>query len=1119
MKAKVFLSLIWSILFFMGFSQPLTTHFQRWYAPSKSIFLGFQPLYPSSVKIHWKSNDTVPWTYHWRSQTIEFESLPKDSFQISYSILVFEKFSQHRNLYNPIVDATVKSGENEIDYYGNLKKSGSIGRGISLGNSQNTTVQSSLNLQMEGQIHPKINLKAALTDQTTPFQPDGTTQRVQDFDRIFIQLKMPKSEWRFGGLDLQIDSGYFLKVQRNINGVQAKNTQEIKSGIFETQASIGINRGKFSRNTFFGEEGIQGPYRLTGNEQEKFLIVLANSEKVYLDGKLLLRGQDLDYTLDYNSAEIRFTPKNLITNQSRIIVEFEYLNQSYLRLNHAAEIKYQNRFSKITWNHYQEADQKYQFLQGALDSNWIRSLEKVGNQVDLAQINGATLANFQPNLVLYEKKDSLGYRDVFVFSQDSSKTLCQVTFTLVGEGRGHYVIGPNVQNGRTYLWKAPNVIGNDTVLLGAYEPIVIPVAPQSKTMETVTYQFQWRKWSMKQELALSIFDGNTFSKIGNSSNVGFASSTFIQQQDSIMAFSKKMYLKHTISHEVLDSGFTIFQPYRTAEFNRTWNTPKQYSGGKERLSRIESEAKWNQFQIIRVGYSRLNWDQLIGNTWDFQSSLQNQRWNLKQNWKWGKQQLGADSLGTVIQGNSELDFKISKRNKYSPFIKTQYLLEQSTWKKANSLFIPFAFQEISSKVYWSRLSTNFFWQWGNRKDIQPGSQDFLNEQNALFSNIGFSKRGNLFQLQWRELTLPQTLEKNQSLAFQTEGKFDKWNGAVSGQWFQQSTSGKTPRRDFTFLPVAPGVGTHQWNDYNRNGIQELNEFELAIFADSARYIKLLLPTTTYLDVFQSKSNLQVNLQPGLYFHQNWMKSIYFSTQLQQDRQTWKQSGWVGLIPQLEFNAQNSPSFQSQFRNTLWINRNHPKWGLELNHLENQLGQWSNNGLDQRKGSETYGIGRFILNKKVQLRGKGGIQHVTQTSELFPERTFSYRSWDAVPGFQIQINAKMRLNLDGKVAIKKSAFERCSIGEVKADFWINQSDKGQWKIQFQHTEIAFVGNQRSPLGFEWMQGLVAGNNNILGLSWNAVLKNGLQAQANYQLRQLGQGSRINHWMQMQLRYLF
>ncbi|MEY4865791.1 MAG: hypothetical protein RLY64_45 [Bacteroidota bacterium] len=1119
MAVKIFLSISFIAFFLGGFSQPLQTHFHQIFPPSQTISLGKDPIYKPSIVVHWKTMDSIPWIYDWKSQSIQFDRIPSDSIRVSYRILVFENSRSSTKSFPTQSNSFEKNTPAETDYFSNLKKSGSIGRGITLGNSQNSTLQSSLNLQMEGQIHPKINLKAALTDQTTPFQPEGTTQRIQDFDRIFIQLKMPKSEWNFGGLDLNIDSGYFLKLQRNINGVQARNNQNLSHGKLETSASAGINRGKFSRNTFWGEEGVQGPYRLTGNEQEKFLIVLANSEKVYLDGQLLQRGQDLDYTFDYNSSEIRFTPKHLITNQSRIIVEFEYLNQSYLRINNAAELKYRNKSTEITWNHYRESDQKYQFLQGGLDSNWIRSLEKVGNDVSLAQINGASIANFQPSLVLYEKIDSLGYGNVFMVSQDSSKTLYQITFTLVGEGKGNYVIGPNVQNGRTYLWKAPTVFGNDTLLAGAYEPIVVPVAPQSKTMETVGIKLSLKKWKLKQEFALSSFDVNTFSSLGNSTNWGWASSTQLQRLDTFFVLSKKMYLKNTITNEYLDSGFSIFQPYRSAEFNRTWNVPTQYSGGREQLSRIESQAKWSEFQQITLGYSRLNWSSISGNSVDLQSSFQKDQWNWKQSWKWGKQTYLSDSIGEVIQGNSEFNFKLSKRNKYAPQIQAKYLLEKSSWKNLSTLFIPFSFEEFSSRLLIQRPSTSFHWQWGKRKDVQPGSNDFSNVQDAIFSNVGFNKKGNQFQLQWRELMLPNSLEKNQSLAFQTEGKFEKWKGAVSGQWFQQSTSGKTPKRDFTYLPVAPGLGTHQWNDYNRNGVQELNEFELAIFADSARYIKLLLPTTSYLDVFQSKTNLQLTLQPGMFFGPAWLKSIYASSQLQQDRQTWKNKNWEGLFPQLNFNPEQTPSFQSQWRNTLWINRNHPKWGVEINYIENQLGQWSSNGLNQRSQVETYGIVRWVVHKKFQLRGRGGIQKVIQESELFQERTFDYQSWDAVPGVQIQVNSKMRLNVDGKFSQKKSALEQCQIQELKADFWINQSDKGQWKIQFQRTEIDFVGNQRSPLGFEWMQGLVVGKNNIVGLSWNAVLKSGLQAQMTYQLRQLGESQRINHWMQMQLRYLF
>jgi hypothetical protein len=389
------------------------------------------------------------------SVSVTYRAFP---FKLTSVVKRFNLDSIVKFSYTPAIFTNPYLNQTSTGYnFGNINYNGSFGRGISFGNNQDPVLNSSLNLQINGLIGDSMELAAAITDNNIPVQPDGNTQQLNEFDKVLIQLKKKNWQLNLGDIDIRQNNSYFLNFYKRLQGISYQNEIPVfKTGNNKAIISGAIAKGKFTRNIFQGLEGNQGPYRLQGANGEQFFIVLPGTERVFIDGELLQRGEDQDYVINYNTAEITFTPKRMINKDRRIQVEFEYADRNFLnaQIILGDELTVNEKL-KFRLNAFSNSDSKNTSINQELDQDQKFFLSQVGDSVQKALYpNIIRDTVFDVNKILYRIVDSTVnatiYDSVFVYSVDPLMALYSLSFIDVGQGNGDYIPDINGANGRVY---------------------------------------------------------------------------------------------------------------------------------------------------------------------------------------------------------------------------------------------------------------------------------------------------------------------------------------------------------------------------------------------------------------------------------------------------------------------------------------------------------------------------------------------------------------------------------------------------------------------------------------------------------------------------------------------
>src|SRR5690606_38099623 len=126
--------------------------------------------------------------FSWKNPNAHTDSLKRDSILtaiIEKDFYARDTLDFIRTQNKIIVDegVLVKSTRNPV--LGDLNSKGSIIRGITFGNNQGQSVQSSMDLQISGKLSKDVSVLASISEHNLPIQADGYTQTPEEFDKIY----------------------------------------------------------------------------------------------------------------------------------------------------------------------------------------------------------------------------------------------------------------------------------------------------------------------------------------------------------------------------------------------------------------------------------------------------------------------------------------------------------------------------------------------------------------------------------------------------------------------------------------------------------------------------------------------------------------------------------------------------------------------------------------------------------------------------------------------------------------------------------------------------------------------------------------------------------------------
>ncbi len=1018
-----------------------------------------------------------------------------------------------------------------------LRSRGSISRGIIAGSNRDVAVESGLRLELEGELAPGLDVRASLSDADSPIRPDGSTQRLSEFDRVFIEMTARPGRVVLGDFDGQLGGSRYASLNRKLQGVMVigGNDHGKSSLDVSVRAAGATSRGEYQTQTLTPIDGVQGPYRLEGALGERFILVLPGSERVYLDGRLLTRGESEDYILDYSLGELTFTGTNVIAADSRLTLEFQYSTNQFTRTLVASEVDLgfgrqfgsRRRFA-LGGSLIREADTGEFLSEFGLSAADSVQLALAGD--GSASRSGARQVVYDPEARFTQYvREPVGPDSVFVpitTRPDPGVPVYRVQFSRVGEGLGSYRRDAQSINGISYRFLGEG--------LGAYEPIRLLPRPRLKSVIDIRGSVMpLRGLTLEGEAARSLNDLNRLSPLDEADNAGTAFRVGLAM-DPVGTPLGRVGLGFDANRT--GSNFATFERYREVEFARRWNLPAQTAlragtvVGADHEQEMTGRLFWSPLDSLQAELS-------LG-TLDLPGVFRGDRATLVAGYdapgrpvitlrstSVRSDDFVREAIGTWRNSFLRLDHDLRGVD-----LSLELESEGRSDRIADSLgATSLRSLEIRPGFAYNRDATVWRAQLERRLESWPQGNQFVRSADSWTVSSGVETarpggtRGSV-DIAWRSRDVRDGFE---GLAAGTDARalLLNSNGATRAGWVQldwlyDARTERTPVLQEIYLRAGPELGAYIWDDANGDDVVQLDELLPETTPNEGTYIRTFLPSDSLSAVNSVRARVVGRYRPPSRPESpiQWNGQTVFEVH----EQSRTPSRLDVYLLRLDRFRKPGVTTGGRIRLRQDLSVSHPASGVSLDASvqENRALSGLASGVETRSGRTMTARLGYRLSPVIQTAVRVAAERDDTDSDLFASRRFQLRSRSVRPSATLRWGS-LTSQIAGELGRKRDDLGGREASLLKVPVSVRWAEAGKADVlaRFEVSRVTLAGPTATGLAeFELTDGRGKGTAYLWGLTAQWSLSGSLRATVAYDGRAPA-GRDVIHTGRVQMSALF